>query len=636
MKNRFYLGATGRNIAAGLAVALAVFALSYANGGFDATTQAYAGIVAWWALGLGAAIGVVSGRFGADRLTVAALGLMTCFAIWTLISMHWASDDGRAYADFNKLSLYVAVLSIAVALVRIVPVGVIAGGAALGLTGIACVSLVSRVFPSSFGVQPDTSLLPTLQARLNFPLGYWNGLAIEVALAYPLLLALMTSRRSRVLSTVAALPLPVIAAVMYLAGSRGAFVAAALGMVVYLVLTPRRWPAVAAMSVAGVGIVAAVAAIVHKKALVNGLMTPNGVAQGHKAALEIGVICVVVALLWLGLDELGRRFSTPPRKVGIVAAVVAVLLVIAAVAASHPVRRFDEFKNNSTRAGRASSTQTTGHLLTSSGSGRWQFWGAALTEFRAHPLNGGGAGSWEAWWLQHGSLKAFTANAHSLYLETLAELGIVGFLLLFGAVLCAVWGAVRSALRLKSADVAAAAACGIAFFGAAAFDWVWQLAGIALVGVGMLGVALGSHRSERAPTPGGIGAARPALAVVAVAAVIAQFVVLAAGTHLRNSQEAVAAKDGTRARSQALAAKAIEPWSSAPYLQLGLVYEAAGDHARAAQWVGEAIRRSPRDWYLWEVAAGIETELDHVEQAKRDLAEAKRLNPNSPLFNTKS
>jgi hypothetical protein len=559
------------------------------------------------------------------------VGLLAAFAAWVLISMNWAPDGERAFAQFDQISLYVAALALAVALARIVPSGILVGGVALGLTGVAGVALVSRLFPSSFGIQPDTNLLPALAARLSFPVGYWNGLAIEVALAYPLLLAVMTSRRSRVLSAVAVLPLPVIAADMYLASSRGGFAAAGIGMIAYLVLTPRRWAAVAAIAVAGVGSAAAVATLVHKKALVNGQMTTAlGVSQGHRAALFIGAACVVLALVWLGLSELGSRIPTPPRTVGRAAVAVAVLLAVAAVVASHPIRKFDEFKKV-TIAGQTGSTATTAHLLGTSGSGRWQFWSAAISEFRAHPLNGGGAGSWKYWWLQHGSIPAFTANAHSLYLEALAELGIVGFLLIVGAVLAAIVGAIRSARALHSAEVAAAAACGCAFFVAAAYDWIWQLSAIAVVGIGMLGVALGSRPLTRKSSPG-IGAARPALAILAVGAVIAQFVVLAAGVHLRNSQAAVAAGDGTRARGQALAARAIEPWAASPYLQLALVFEAEHHYLLAEDWIGGALSRSPRDATLWAIAARIETELGNVERAKRDLAQARRLDPHSQLF----
>jgi tetratricopeptide (TPR) repeat protein len=370
--------------------------------------------------------------------------------------------------------------------------------------------------------------------------------------------------------------------------------------------------------------------------------TAVGVHQGHRAALVIGIACILSALVWLGLTELGRRLPTPSRRAGQATAIAIVVLVVAAIVAAHPIAKFDAFKSNSSSAG-SSSTVTTNHLLSSSGSGRWQFWGAASSEFQAHPLNGGGAGSWAAWWLQHGSLPGvFTEFAHSLYLEALAELGIIGLLLIGGGVLAAAAGAVRSALTLRSGEVAAAAACGIAFFVAAAYDWIWQLAGVAVVGVGMLGFALGALPSTRAVAWARVGALRPTLAVVAVAAIIPQFVVLAAGIHLRNSQAAFNAGDAAKARSEALAAKALEPWAASPYLQVGQILQAQGQYGAAAGWLDQAISRSRRDWTLWLIAAQIQAqraiEGHHgaVALAKRDADEARRLNPHSPVFQSAS
>jgi hypothetical protein len=622
-----------RNTVAGLGIAAAVFALSYANGGFAPTTRSYAGIAAWWLLAAGAAIGIASARAGVNRLALVSLGLLSAFAVWILISTSWAADAEGAFAQFNQVSLYVAVLAIAIVLARLVPAYVLVGGVALALSAIAGVALISRFFPSTFGVQQGIAALPTLQNRLSFPLGYWNGLGIEVALAYPLVFSLMVSRRSRVASTLAAFPLPLFAAVMYLTSSRGAFVAAAVAVVVFALLTPRRWAALAAVVVAAGAGAVAVAVLVPKKELVNGLTnTATGVHQGHHAALWIGIACVVTALVWAGLWELGSRVPSPSRRAGQATAIGFAILVVVAIVLAHPVAKFDAFKSNAAIA-QSHGTNTTNHLLTTSGSGRWQFWGAAISEFRAHPLNGGGAGSWGAWWLEHGSLPGvFTQYAHSLYLEALGELGIVGLLLIGAFVVVAVVGAVRSALELGSGEIAAAAACGIAFFAAAAYDWVWELSGIAVVGVGMLGFALGALSATQARAWGRVGALRPVLALVAVAAIIPQFVVLASGIHLRNSQAAVRARDATRARSEALAAKAIEPWAARPYLQLGLIAEAQHDYGKAAQWLDKAISRSRRDWSLWFRAARIQAERGAIVQARRDLDEARRLNPNSTIF----
>ena len=290
--------------------------------------------------------------------------------------------------------------------------------------------------------------------------------------------------------------------------------------------------------------------------------------------------------------------STPPRVVGVALAVAIVGLFLVAVVA--PTRCGGSINSRTPQPRRQASTgRRRRPIARASGSGRWQFWSAAISEFKAHPLNGGGAGSWEAWWLQHGSLPVASEFAHSLYLEALAELGIVGLLLILGAVVVSAVGAIRSALLLQSGEIAAAAACGLAFFVAAAYDWVWQLAGIAIVGIGMLGFALGAVPSERPTAWGRFGVLRPIIALLAVAAIVPQFVVLASGSHLRNSQDAFSAGNGARARSEALAAKALEPWAASPYLQLGFIAEAEHHYPEAVRWGDEAIRHARRDWKLW-------------------------------------
>ena len=618
-----------RDVGAGVAVAAAIFFLSYASGGFEPTTRAYAAIAAWWVLGVGAALGIGSARARLSRTAIVVPALFALFAVWTVVSMAWAPDAERAFAQFNEVSLYVAVLMLGIVLARVVPASFLAGGVALALSAIATVALVSRLFPSTFDASSSSDVLHALAVRLSFPVGYWNGLGIEVALAVPLLLAAMSSRGPRLVRGLAALPFPILAADMYLASSRGAFVAAGVGVVAFLLLAPRRWPALAAAVFAGVAGALAVVELAPKKALVSGDAVSLAVQQGHRAALLIGLTCLASAAIWLAAGEVGRRLSPPPPLVGWLTAGVLVVLAVAVVALAHPIRHFDEFRSTNTATGPGF---TTDHLLSSSGSGRWQFWGAAVSEFRAHPVEGGGAGSWQFWWQQHGSLPVFTQSAHSLYLETMAELGLIGLLLLLGWLLLAVAGAIRSARALASAHVAAVAATGIAFFVAAAYDWVWQLSGIAVVGVGCLGVALGALPSEQAAEWGRFGFVRPLLALLGVAAIVPQVVVLAAGIHLRDSQAAAAAGNTARARSQALAAKAVEPWAARPYVQLGRIAQGQGRYDEARHWLGLAIDRSRQDWALWLIASQIDTQRGKIAAARSELAEARALNPRGSLF----
>lgn len=616
--------------AAFLAMAAAVFFLAYTNGGFDSTTRAYAAIAAWWVLGVGAALGLGAARAQVGRLALVTTGLFALFAAWILASVDWAADAERAFAQFDQVALYVAVLLFGILLARLVPVSVLVGGVALGLSGVAVIALVSRLFPSTFATSASSAqFLHPLGVRLSFPLGYWNGLGIEVALAYPLLLATMASRRHPLARAAAALPLPVLAADMYLTSSRGAFVAAAVAVAAYLVLSPQRWTALAATIVAGIAGAVAVAFIVPRKALVNGEMTTAlGVHQGHQTAVAVAVIAVAIAGLWFLVGLARRWVPAVPPLVGWLTAGLIVALVAAAIVSAHPVRRFEQFKTRPTVTG--STNFVTDHLLSSSGSGRWQLWSSAVSEFREHPLQGAGAGSFESWWLQHGYF--FTPFAHSLYLEALGELGVIGLLLLGGAVIVGVVGAVRAVVVLRSSDVAAAAAVGIAFFAAAAYDWVWQLAAIAVVGVGLLGVALGAHASGRARAWGRFGVVRPLFALLAVAAIVPQIVILSASLHLRNSQAAFDAKNIARAKAQAVAAKTVEPWAASPYLQLAEIEASEKNYAAASAWISSALKRSPNDYFIWYTAAGIDTLRGRLVRAQSELERARELYPGSALF----
>ena len=73
-----------------------------------------------------------------------------------------------------------------------------------------------------------------------------------------------------------------------------------------------------------------------------------------------------------------------------------------------------------------------GRLFSAAGNGRTAYWRVAWEETAAHPLLGGGAGSYGQWWLSRRPTGFGALDAHDLYLETLAELGPVGLLLLLG------------------------------------------------------------------------------------------------------------------------------------------------------------------------------------------------------------
>lgn len=117
-------------------------------------------------------------------------------------------------------------------------------------------------------------------------------------------------------------------------------------------------------------------------------------------------------------------------------------------------------------AGPAPDERDARRLLDVTGHGRAELWRSAWEQGADRPLAGGGAGTWAREYVQEtGKLEA-PANAHSLPLETFAELGLVGVGLLAAFLVLVGRGAPRE-------PVAAAVAAAWLVQGTA--DWVWQL-----------------------------------------------------------------------------------------------------------------------------------------------------------------
>ncbi len=295
------------------------------------------------------------------------------------------------------------------------------------------------------------------------------------------------------------------------------------------------------------------------------------------------------------------RTPPPRRAVGWILLVVAAGAFFVAVAAAHPIRRFDQFRNPTLSAG-----DLQAHILSSSGNGRWQFWASAIKEFESKPGFGRGAGSYEAWWLQHGSLPLFVQDAHSLYVEVLGELGIVGFLLLVGIFAAGLFTAVRRLIRMPAVErvtPAAVTATFVAFAIGAAVDWMWELTIVPVVALACLALAIGPGTAlsvrPRIVPPGagpplrtrlqryGLGAG---IVIASWLLICAMAIPMLAGARLQDSKKAVARGDLRTAYSAALDARAIQPWSAEPELQLALVQERALNYSAARRWIVRATR----------------------------------------------
>src|SRR5439155_237033 len=164
---------------------------------------------------------------------------------------------------------------------------------------------------------------------------------------------------------------------------------------------------------------------------------------------------------------------------------------------------------------RYQNTPASSHLL-HLGSYRYDIWRVAVHEFEHHPLAGIGSRGFGPAYLQERRSPDTPARAHSVELDALSELGVVGFALLACALVVPL---VTLARRLRGRDAAATAAFAGAVYWLvhASVDWIWTVPACGLpfwllVGVGCSG---GERRQL------GSRAALPAAAVAVVIAVIA-------------------------------------------------------------------------------------------------------------------
>ncbi len=157
-----------------------------------------------------------------------------------------------------------------------------------------------------------------------------------------------------------------------------------------------------------------------------------------------------------------------------------------------------------------------GQPLTLFGENRPHYWRVAWQDFEANPVLGSGAGTFGAFWLEHRPVDEFVHDAHSLFLESLAELGTIGL-----AVLVVGLGVPLLGLRRRRDPVVAAAAGAYAaFLLHAAVDWDWEFAAVGLVGILCAGAVLMGTRPECAQP------ISPATRVVLFAAVLVLLVIV--------------------------------------------------------------------------------------------------------------
>jgi len=154
-----------------------------------------------------------------------------------------------------------------------------------------------------------------------------------------------------------------------------------------------------------------------------------------------------------------------------------------------------------------------GQAISLLGPNRPHYWRVAWQDYEEHPRLGSGAGTYGNYWINHRPTPEFVHDAHSLYVESLAELGPIGLALVvlaLGLPLACRWDR-------RGPAVAVAAGGYVAFLVHAGIDWDWEVPAVTVPGLLCGAVLLVATRDPR--TPGSSFRLRAALfgAVLALA-----------------------------------------------------------------------------------------------------------------------
>jgi hypothetical protein len=436
--------------------------LAFAKGAYFDQTRLWAAAAAWLLVAAVAASGVRPPR-GPGRLAVAGLAALV---LWTGLSILWAPIAGPAVDSLQRGLLYLGALIAGTVLLRD-PVARRATEPVLlaGIVVAAGYGLSERLLPGVVSLERIASAAD----RLNQPLTYWNALGALCAIGLVLAAGLLADPgRPRALRAGAAAAAPPLGLALYLTFSRGALGAAAAGLAVLVALLPHARAGRAATLMAVAAAVPPVATIA-----LPAVKAPGGSAGQGAAMLAVVVVAMVAAAAVAPLTE---RAAVLPRQLlrRSALALLATALVASGVAAVRAESR-----------GGTAPTGAEARRLVSVQSNRYEYWKVALRTFADHPVAGVGAGGFAVEWLRARTIAEPVRDAHSLYLETAAELGLIGLaalaLLAVGA-----WRTAAAALRRAGPAAAGATAGGAAWALHAGLDWDWEMPALTLVAVVLL------------------------------------------------------------------------------------------------------------------------------------------------------
>jgi O-Antigen ligase len=600
-------------------------------------------IWAWWALSDGAYFATVllpgaivlyvliAITFGFGRVPIAvrgphavALAALTGFAAWTAISLAWtpARDLAVDYAqrDFAFAAAFAAGLILAAslrgrALLALLP---FLGAGAI----VVAVTLIRVRTAGQLGTLIDTS------GTLQFPFGYRNANAGFFAMLALGSIPVMIRRSGPIGFRMGAAALAAAAlSLVVVSQSRGSVLGVGAGCLVLFLVSRQRLEALIAVLMVAISVAAVSPQLLDPYQAVGGGHELSELQEAMTASVLAAAIAAALTLAYLKL--VAPRLSRPSRTatIGAFAAAALVGLIGFTALAGNPIGAIGDGIDKISNGDRSYGQIEGSRFTYAGGLSRLNFWEVALDQAGDDPINGGGAGSFRSTYLTDGSGDYEPRNAHSLPLEVLGELGIVGLLLIATGLVAAVAAALRSRRLGGDSAVLSATALVVAatMLAQAAVDWSWYFGGqtgpmLALLGSAAAPAAL-AHDQVRIGARLAVATAAGLLALTSIPTFLSARLTNEAAQTWRN--------DPSAAFSDLDAAASLNPLTDLPLLLKSQIAADSGDDATAIAAARRAISRSPQNWRGHLLAAEALARSDRA-LAKREAESAAALNPYSP------
>lgn len=562
--------------------------------------------------------------------TCAVIGLGALWS-WSLLSTSWAESADRSTLEASRWLLYLAYFSILVLVIRsdhVARLALAVAGAVVALFGVyLCVALSL----------PGSSEL-FIGARLTYPLGYVNGQAGYLLLGFWPLVAVAERSPRRALAGVAMGGAVVLGGLAILAQTRAILPAIGVSALAVVLAVPGRKKRLWALVLVGAAVFVSAPGLLA----VYG-ETRQGSAQVDEGTIRSGIVVLVLSAALAGaawsllrhLFESGPGTRRRPGRLSIASAgglvaVFGAVGVLVVLAVGNPASALDNqieaFKRLDVRASETSTSR-----FTSGGGNRYDYWRIALAQFESEPLKGLGAGNYNQTYFLERRTTEDIRQPHSIELQTLAELGLVGAAALALFAFAVLAGFVRRAVRARLDPGEATIAVGagglfVFWFVHTSVDWLHLIPGATGLALCAAACLVGPWRES----------ARVDIRSWVTIAVVSGFLVLGGAVligratladHRRAAAEESLDNDPRSALDEANRSLALDDEALAAYYAKAAAEARLGRYEPARAALLEATRREPRDFVAWALLGDLAVRRGDFQQARRDYGRAARLNP---------